>query len=692
MAELNAPIIAKASATAGEVPLASDLEVAEIAVNTADGKLFTKHTDDSIKEISGSGGGGAVDSVNGETGTVSLGIQEMDDFELNTNFYEWSNKANEGDTTDNRSCPNPGDWASLSSQGQTFIYLHNDSTSQLLVVGETVTLTIETGESFTGVIATNTTSQSSWVMGFASESALYPIRDASVGTSLTITSSALPGGAIASLAEGDILQWNNAGQKFKPASLGIQDMDDFGLTQQVTTSFSWDYQGTLGGSIPSEGNCQKLSGYYTSRCIFFSTVDNSGKNVYDLTLGMTTSDVITASINGVQVWSGSGGDWGDLASSTLHFSLIFPDLNDVTGVITAGDALTLEVTGWSIAEDVSLADGDVLVYNAADQEWNPQQPGNDFGTVSPYTEVLGTYATRHGFNAQPPEGTWTANTASLIFPRTAGNGLDLGAEFGATNPGTLGVSEDGHTFTYYTCTNWEDYGTYYRATLTGFDAQVFYDVGDRPIWVNFGPQQDPLEGMTLVYDAVNDYFKIKKNEIANQSDFDYQRDTYSYSYTFDVTDTANPPSGTATSWSGYDDRDIFLSTTDRDSLDAETDLYAFSDGDPVVMSVNDSIVFDGNLASPANKNGNRISLRFPVIQDWITNLQAGDVVGIKSNSVFTRKSAPLPIEDGQVLTWVDANSQWEPAQLPVVINKTTLQAELAASTDFADFQSRIAAL
>ncbi len=55
MAELNARIIAKASATSGEAPLAADLEVAEIAVNTADGKLFTKHTDDSIKEISGSG-------------------------------------------------------------------------------------------------------------------------------------------------------------------------------------------------------------------------------------------------------------------------------------------------------------------------------------------------------------------------------------------------------------------------------------------------------------------------------------------------------------------------------------------------------------------------------------------------------------------------------------------------------------
>ena len=32
-------------------------------------------------------GGGAVTSVNGETGVVSLGVQEMDDFELNSTTY-----------------------------------------------------------------------------------------------------------------------------------------------------------------------------------------------------------------------------------------------------------------------------------------------------------------------------------------------------------------------------------------------------------------------------------------------------------------------------------------------------------------------------------------------------------------------------------------------------------------------------
>jgi len=50
-----ATVITKRSSTASAVPVAGDLQVGELAVNTADGKLFTKHTDNSIKEI-GAGG------------------------------------------------------------------------------------------------------------------------------------------------------------------------------------------------------------------------------------------------------------------------------------------------------------------------------------------------------------------------------------------------------------------------------------------------------------------------------------------------------------------------------------------------------------------------------------------------------------------------------------------------------------
>jgi len=55
MATLNARIIAKGSASPGEVPIPADLEVAELAINTADGLIFSKNTDGSIVTI-GDGG------------------------------------------------------------------------------------------------------------------------------------------------------------------------------------------------------------------------------------------------------------------------------------------------------------------------------------------------------------------------------------------------------------------------------------------------------------------------------------------------------------------------------------------------------------------------------------------------------------------------------------------------------------
>ena len=62
----------KRSSTASDTPSASDLAVGELAVNTADAKLFTKHTDNSIKEISGSGGGSGLSNVVEDT-TPQLG-------------------------------------------------------------------------------------------------------------------------------------------------------------------------------------------------------------------------------------------------------------------------------------------------------------------------------------------------------------------------------------------------------------------------------------------------------------------------------------------------------------------------------------------------------------------------------------------------------------------------------------------
>lgn len=53
-----ARVITKKSTVAGKVPLAADLEIGELAVNTADAKLYTKHNDGSVKQLGGDAASG----------------------------------------------------------------------------------------------------------------------------------------------------------------------------------------------------------------------------------------------------------------------------------------------------------------------------------------------------------------------------------------------------------------------------------------------------------------------------------------------------------------------------------------------------------------------------------------------------------------------------------------------------------
>ena len=383
--ELTGPIKPKKSSVAGEAPAAGDLQVGELAANTADGKLFIKHTDNTIKEISGGGGGGgAVDSVNGETGVVSLGIQDMDDFELETTSdFVYPNKANAGDTSGNRACPNPGDWAAYTVAGNTYIYLYNDANSQIYVTGETVTLTLGTGESFTGTITSNTTTQPSWAMAFPVSAELSLIAQAGVGTSLTITSSA---GPPTPLAEGDVLQWNDADQKFKPAqlitggsgvvnsvngetgvvSLGIQDMDDFALVPEDYQELgTWD--NNVGSSFPTgPGEWRGLTGL-----IQLYKENKDGDDYGDALIGLKAGDLLLwssddgANYQQVTVLSdaeyafGSGGD------------VISVGISEADRVLLAAET-SIRVKLFTQAQSYApLVEGDILQWNSLEVKFRP---------------------------------------------------------------------------------------------------------------------------------------------------------------------------------------------------------------------------------------------------------------------------------------------------------------------------------
>jgi len=72
----------KRSSTASDTPSASDLSVGELAVNTADAKLFTKHSDGTVKEISS---GGSFMPLSGGTFTGDVTMTSGEQIIANSN-------------------------------------------------------------------------------------------------------------------------------------------------------------------------------------------------------------------------------------------------------------------------------------------------------------------------------------------------------------------------------------------------------------------------------------------------------------------------------------------------------------------------------------------------------------------------------------------------------------------------------
>lgn len=265
MSTYNAAIQPKSSNQAGVTPQPNELIEAEIAINTADGKLFTKNAAGQVITISGGGGsGGAVDSVNGETGAVSLGIQDMDDFVLNNLILsdrtgvwneEWPPSV-QGQVDEFPGLP--GRWASQNYVGDTvdligtsFLFVAStDSEGTAIDVTDVfadptnygiiivVDGVVQTPVRLTGVReqANGDRIRFDWLTADLSAETYGEIYDhenpiASPGpyyNNLEVYFEPWTDGLVvlqASLAEGDIVQWNDADQKFKPAQLPAVPVD-----------------------------------------------------------------------------------------------------------------------------------------------------------------------------------------------------------------------------------------------------------------------------------------------------------------------------------------------------------------------------------------------------------------------------------------------------------------------------------
>ena len=176
----------------------------------------------------GGGTGGAVDSVNDQTGVVSLGIQDMNDYELYSVSTDYDgNTTKVTSTTATGPYPvNAGEWSigiELGGLDHWFEYNPNQSGyMDALVQGSAVTFKADGVSDHVATVTESPQASGGRATIYFRISPDWPQEwlDIPDGSAVTVSSDVFDGlGLKQPLVDGDILQWNDGDQKFKPAQI-----------------------------------------------------------------------------------------------------------------------------------------------------------------------------------------------------------------------------------------------------------------------------------------------------------------------------------------------------------------------------------------------------------------------------------------------------------------------------------------
>ena len=330
-----------------------------------------------------------VSSVNTQTGVVSLGIEDMDDFAFTPSggmpYNTWS--------TDNT--PTAGQW----HINTNFLYLPRvdsngaDQTTNLEALDGTTTLTItENGTDYdipNATIASNELGSGNdriLIRSGASPGGVIATIAGQVSqvgmeaTSSSFTLATLP------LADGDILEYNATDSKFKPVqlsdvapvssvntltgavSLGIEDMDDFALNPGAFPY--WATKTT--NSTPAAGEWFANG----SNVMRANPVDSNGTD--------WSTEMAALGTTGTFWYSTDGTNWTQTTNSSgfnnlptwFQFGLAPFNVGTHTGGIYISFSDPSSVAG------APLADGDLLQYVSADSKFKPVQFDTLFNLAS----------------------------------------------------------------------------------------------------------------------------------------------------------------------------------------------------------------------------------------------------------------------------------------------------------------------
>lgn len=373
-----------------------------------------------------------------------------------------------------------------------------------------------------------------------------------------------------------------------------------------------------------------------------------------------------------------------------NYSLILPSTAGVAGqVLTSqgGSQLTWEDAasdGASTLEaltDVDLStpatDGQVIAYNSTSGNWEPvNQSGGGGGAVDSVNGETGvvslgiqdmddfelsldpvpTTYIKTTIQDSPTASGYTFGGSLLILNESQvdpdGNTVDV-ASWAPFEPGTIWMTADDPALIAEP--------VWYAFTYTGGELAVYGQrVYDNGTWSPSEPSGGDVKWFSNVSPTVPNYLPLAEDDVLLWSDA---------SSKFRPTQLAT----VATSGS-YNDL-TNLPSAGPTSLDDLTDV----DTSTAAPTSNQVLVWNGSAWVPGDQTGGSGGVDSINGETGVVSLGVTDLDDVGN----------VPPNDGAALTYVANTGKWEPAD---VIDKATLKAEVAASTDFADFQSRIAAL
>ena len=229
MADFLARIKPKRSTVSGEVPSSLELEVGELAISTADAKLFTKHTDGTIKTMGGGAGGGSIDTIedigNVAGRQISISGLEWSGSDLSAGGWQYSGGtlylgSSSADGTDVR-----GIVADMPTTGTVWISFDDVDYTETAYTNRAIpsedTVTIDLAASLTtppGSTKIFLTFDSPYVNGpsFEDDMLLFDAA-ANVWRPTPYAINGATDVSTASLADGDVLEWGSS--TWKPLTL-----------------------------------------------------------------------------------------------------------------------------------------------------------------------------------------------------------------------------------------------------------------------------------------------------------------------------------------------------------------------------------------------------------------------------------------------------------------------------------------